>query len=289
MRDGLVVVDKPAGWTSHDVVGTAAQGLRAAPRRARGHARSRRDRRAARRPRARRRACCGSSRRPARRTAGAIVFGVADDTLDAAGDVLDQRADAARRATQVEHARRAFVGDIEQLPPMVSAVKVGGRRSTSSPARARRSSGRRAACASTASTSRSSSPVPYPEATFAVECSSGTYVRSLAADLGDRARRLRPPRRAAAAARRVVRARRGAPARRDRGRPRRARCSRRPTRCATSSASTSTPSRRAPSRTASTFAARALLAATTPATGPFARRRPRRRRCSRSTSGAARA
>ena len=49
-------------------------------------------------------------------------------TLDAAGEVLDQRPmplDARRRSRR---AARAFVGDIEQVPPMVSAVKVGGRR-----------------------------------------------------------------------------------------------------------------------------------------------------------------
>jgi tRNA pseudouridine55 synthase len=84
----------------------------------------------------------------------------------------------------VERELPRFLGDIEQLPPMVSAVKVGGRR-LHELARAGQE------------VERAPRPVhvdrfdvvafeagPYPEADVEVECGSGTYIRSLAADLG---------------------------------------------------------------------------------------------------------
>jgi tRNA pseudouridine55 synthase len=85
---------------------------------------------------------------------------------------------------QVEAATERFVGDLEQLPPMVSAVKVGGRR-LHQLARAgidverapRRVRVHRLVV-------ESFEPGPYPAAIVLVECGSGTYVRSLAADLG---------------------------------------------------------------------------------------------------------
>ena len=57
-----------------------------------------------------------------------IVFGVATDTLDASGAVLERGRDAARRESRSSTRRSAFVGDIEQIPPMVSAIKVDGRK-----------------------------------------------------------------------------------------------------------------------------------------------------------------
>jgi tRNA pseudouridine55 synthase len=86
--------------------------------------------------------------------------------------------------TEVEDAIPQFVGDIHQLPPMVSAVKVGGRRlhelaregkeveRVPRPARVDRFE------------VESFEPGAYPEATVVVECGSGTYIRTLAADLG---------------------------------------------------------------------------------------------------------
>ena len=77
-------------------------------------------------------------------------------------------------------------------------------------------------------------PGPYPEATMRVECSSGTYIRSLAADLGTALGGCAHLGDAAPAARRVVHPRRSARDRGDRGRPRRRRRSRPRARCATS-------------------------------------------------------
>jgi tRNA pseudouridine55 synthase len=112
-----------------------------------------------------------------------VVFGIATDTLDAAGAVLE-RAEMQLTGDRVVQAARAFVGNIEQIPPMVSAIKVDGRKLYEL-ARAGEV------------IERDPRPVridtlvveefvdgAYPEATIRIDCSSGTYVRSLAADLG---------------------------------------------------------------------------------------------------------
>jgi tRNA pseudouridine55 synthase len=180
--DGLVVVDKPAGFTSHDVV---AKLRRAYGQRKVGHAGTLD-------PDATGVLLVGLGRatrllrylsEAGKAYEGRIVFGIATSTLDAAGEVLDQRPMPITRA-DVEGALPRFVGDIEQLPPMVSAVKIGGRR-LHELARAGKE------------VERAPRPVhvdrfdvvgfepgPYPEADVEVECGSGTYVRSLAADLG---------------------------------------------------------------------------------------------------------
>ena len=182
MHDGLVVVDKPAGFTSHDVV---AKLRKAYGQRKVGHAGTLD-------PDATGVLLVGLGRatrllrylsESGKAYEGRIVFGIATSTLDAAGEVLDQRPMVLTR-DEIDQALPLFIGDIEQLPPMVSAVKIGGRR-LHELARAGEE------------VERAPRPVhvdrfelvdfepgPYPEATFVVECGSGTYVRSLAADLG---------------------------------------------------------------------------------------------------------
>jgi len=111
------------------------------------------------------------------------VFGVATDTLDASGAVLE-RAEMPLEREQVELAARAFVGDIDQIPPMVSAIKIEGKKlyelarageTVDRPARHVRVD---------AFVVEEFVAGAYPEATIRVDCSSGTYVRTLAADLG---------------------------------------------------------------------------------------------------------
>ena len=128
MHDGLVVVDKPAGWTSHDVVAKLRKAYGQTPRRSRGHARPRRHRRAARRPRPRDAPAAvpaGDDEGVPRATSRSAS---PPSTLDAAGRGPRPRPMPVTRGRGRSRDRRAFVGDIEQVPPMVSAVKVGGRR-----------------------------------------------------------------------------------------------------------------------------------------------------------------
>jgi tRNA pseudouridine55 synthase len=182
VTDGVVVVDKPAGWTSHDVV---AKLRKVYGQRRVGHAGTLD-------PDATGVLLVGLGRatrllrylqETEKMYRGTIVFGIATDTLDAAGEIVEQQPMPVSRE-QVEAAAARFVGDLEQLPPMVSAVKVGGRRLHQlardgvdierAPRRVRVERFE----------VESFQPGPYPAATVLVECGSGTYVRSLAADLG---------------------------------------------------------------------------------------------------------
>ena len=182
MRSGLVVVDKPAGWTSHDVV---ARLRRVYGQRRIGHAGTLD-------PDATGVLLVGLGRVTRlmrflqdtdKEYRGEVVFGIATSTLDAAGAVLEERAMPVGRS-DVERVAAAFVGEIDQVPPMVSAIKVGGRRLHElarageeverAPRRVRID----------AVTVEGFTPGDHPRATIHVVCGSGTYVRSLAADLG---------------------------------------------------------------------------------------------------------
>jgi tRNA pseudouridine55 synthase len=182
VKDGLVVVDKPGGWTSHDVV---AKLRKVYGQRRVGHAGTLD-------PDATGVLLVGLGRATrllrflqdaGKSYRGRVVFGIATSTLDASGEVVEQQPMPLTRA-DVERGVGNFVGDLEQLPPMVSAVKVGGRRLHQlaragedverSPRRVRVDRFEVLDFEAGA----------YPSATVFVECGSGTYVRSLAADLG---------------------------------------------------------------------------------------------------------
>ena len=179
---GLVVVDKPPGCTSHDVVAKLRRiyGLRRI-----GHAGTLD-------PDATGVLLVGLGRatRLLRFLQGAdktyrstIRFGVATTTLDAAGEVLDRAAMPISRE-QLERVTRCFVGEIDQIPPMVSAIKIDGRR-LHELARAGQEVERAPRRVRIERVEvEAFEPGPYPLATVLVECGTGTYIRSLAADLG---------------------------------------------------------------------------------------------------------
>ena len=179
--DGLLVVDKPAGLTSHDVVDRVRRRL---PGDRIGH---------------------GGTLDPmatglllilvGRATKSAdtllaldkeyeatVTLGVTTETQDAEGPVRQRRPVPVLSTAQVEAACAAFRGEIEQLVPAYSAVRFGGSRGYE--------------------LARAGKPVPEKRrrvqvATLEVrevagdriglrvECSKGTYVRTLAHDLGE--------------------------------------------------------------------------------------------------------
>ena len=180
--DGLAVIDKEAGWTSHDVVAKARGvfGTRKV-----GHAGTLD-------PDATGVLILGVGRAtrllrfltPLRKKyVGELVLGTETTTLDAAGEVTGVFDMTAVTPEQVADAATGFVGDILQVPPMVSAVKVGGRRLHE-------------LAREGVEVEREPRPVTVHELNVApvdpdagiyqieVSCSSGTYIRSLAADIG---------------------------------------------------------------------------------------------------------
>lgn len=187
--DGLVVVDKPAGLTSHDVV---ARVRRMAGTRKVGHAGTLD-------PMATGVLVLGVERATRLLTylvgatksyTATVRLGVTTVTDDAEGEVLARTPAAGVTDDQVAAGVRRLTGTIEQVPSAVSAVKVDGRR-----AYARVRAGEDVVLpARTVTVSRFAllatrccdDPVdgPVVDLDVAVDCSSGTYVRALARDLG---------------------------------------------------------------------------------------------------------
>ena len=113
---------------------------------------------------------------------GEVVLGVETATLDADGEVVATHDMAGVTLGDVRAAAARFRGEIDQVPPMVSAVKVGGRR-LHELARAGVEVERDARPVVVHRLDVEAGPQP-GTVRISVDCSSGTYVRTLAADLG---------------------------------------------------------------------------------------------------------
>jgi tRNA pseudouridine55 synthase len=112
---------------------------------------------------------------------GEIVFGTETSTLDAAGEVTATHEMTLDPAT-VQQAAAGFVGDIEQIPPMVSAIKVDGKRLHELAREGKEVERKpRPVTVHRFEVAPTDDPLVYRAE---VDCSSGTYIRTLAADLG---------------------------------------------------------------------------------------------------------
>jgi len=109
-----------------------------------------------------------------------LTLGVVTSSQDLAGTVLERRPVAIDEA-MLKTAALAFTGEISQVPPMVSALKVGGERLH---ALARRGIEVTRAPRRVTISAWDWLEIQLPEARFRVRCSSGTYVRTLVHDLG---------------------------------------------------------------------------------------------------------
>jgi tRNA pseudouridine55 synthase len=179
---GFLVVDKPAGWTSHDVVDAARRWF--GTRRV-GHLGTLDPQATGVLPLAIREATklvpfVASDPKVYR---GAIRLGVETDTLDGDGRVVRRHEGPLPDEAAVRAALAAFVGEHEQVPPMYSAVKQGGvplyrlaRRGEQverTPRKVRIDAFELLA-------------YEPPDVTVEVQCSPGTYVRVLAAEVGEK-------------------------------------------------------------------------------------------------------
>ncbi len=177
---GALVVDKPVGMTSHDVVQAIRNGT--GLRRA-GHTGTL-DPRASGvlvilvGPAVRLSEYVSASDK---RYQAIIRLGGSTDTFDAEGLVTPTKDPVNVTEAQFETALQTFVGEIEQTPPPYSAVKVQGRK-----AYEMAREGEEVELAPRKITVHHLEVLEWapPEVVIDVHCSSGTYVRSLANDLG---------------------------------------------------------------------------------------------------------
>ena len=181
---GLVLVDKPAGLTSHDVV---ARIRRLAGTRRVGHAGTLDPmatgvlvvgvEKATR--------LLGHLALTEKEYSATIRLGQATNTDDAEGEIIAQASAAGVTREAIEAAAAALTGEIEQVPPGYSAIKVDGKRAY----RLAREGAAPELAARTVTVSsftvgavRAEGGLVDADAT--VTCSSGTYIRALARDLG---------------------------------------------------------------------------------------------------------
>lgn len=111
-----------------------------------------------------------------------VRLGSTTDTYDAEGEVLTQTDASHITRTDVEQALLPFIGEIEQYPPMYSAIKQGGHKLYEL-ARAGEVVERQARLVTIERLTLEA--WSSPEFVLDVVCSSGTYIRSLAYDLGE--------------------------------------------------------------------------------------------------------
>lgn len=177
---GIFIVDKPLGWTSHDVVNFIRKRFRIKKV---GH--------------------CGTldpigtgvlvilvgkATKWASRFLGedkeyrvTLTLGVTTDTADAQGKVISQDKNTDFSGEQIEQVFKQFLGEIEQIPPMVSALRHKGKRlyhlarqGKEVPREPRKIHIHKLEIIS----------VDLPRISFEVRSSKGTYIRTLCEDIG---------------------------------------------------------------------------------------------------------
>ena len=185
VASGLVIVDKPRGLTSHDVV---ARIRRLAGTRRVGHAGTLDPmatgvlvigvEKATR--------LLGHLALSEKEYSATIRLGQATDTDDAEGQVIAETSAAGVSEASLEAAVTALTGEIEQVPPGYSAIKVAGKRAYKL---AREGAAPELAPRAVTVTEFTVLAVRRAgdllDADVSVTCSSGTYIRALARDLGE--------------------------------------------------------------------------------------------------------
>ena len=178
--DGILLIDKEPAWTSHDVV-AKLRGITGQPRI--GHTGTLD-------PAATGLlvVCFGQATRLVeymtvhdKSYTGEVVLGVTTDTDDAAGSELARAPVPALDDAGLRRLEARFTGTIEQVPPAFSAVQVGGERAYAA-ARAGRP---HAIAPRPVRVDRLRlTPTAPDRLTLTLDCGPGTYVRSLARDIG---------------------------------------------------------------------------------------------------------
>ncbi len=109
-----------------------------------------------------------------------VTWGTSTETCDAEGDVIAS-SDARPNADQIKAALPTFIGDIDQIPPKYSAIKIDGQRAYELARKGEEVDIKSRPV--TIHDLRLVKTVDSNTASFEVDCGKGTYVRSLARDL----------------------------------------------------------------------------------------------------------
>jgi tRNA pseudouridine55 synthase len=180
--DGILNINKDTGLTSHDVVANIRRLLK---QKRVGHAGTLDPAASGVLP-----ICIGQGTRVAEYLSesgkayqAAIRFGIVTDTYDAEGTIVRTTDASALSLARIEEVLPQFLGAQMQLPPLYSAIKIQGQ-----PAYKRARAGEEIELEARPVEIYHLQIVAWeaPVLTLAIECSKGTYIRSLAYDLGER-------------------------------------------------------------------------------------------------------
>lgn len=184
MMDGILAVWKPAGWTSHDVV-AKVRGILKVKRI--GHTGTLDPQVTGVLP-----LCIGRATRVVeyiqerpKSYEAVMQFGLATDTEDLTGTITEELPSVLLDEEQIREVLASFIGEIDQVPPMFSAVRVDGKRLYEL-AREGQVIERQARKVTIYELELLEVQFnqPHPVIRFSVVCSKGTYIRTLCVDIG---------------------------------------------------------------------------------------------------------
>lgn len=179
--DGVIVVNKPLGKTSHDIVGIIRRlsGIRRV-----GHTGTLDPMATGVLP-----VCIGKATKAAdmltfsdKTYRAQMILGMMTDTQDAEGQVLTE-CPVTCTQEQIQQAVKQFIGQIEQIPPMYSAIKQNGKKLYEL-ARAGIEVERKKRRVTICRIDIVQIDMQQGSVTIDVECSKGTYIRALCEDIG---------------------------------------------------------------------------------------------------------
>lgn len=179
--DGIIVLDKPLGKTSHDMVYFVRRltGIKKV-----GHTGTLDPQATGVLP-----VCIGKATKAAdmltfsdKKYRAELIFGMTTDTQDAEGEVLSECPFVSTKE-QVEKVIASFIGDIKQIPPMYSAIKIDGKKLYEL-AREGLEVKRKERNVTIYSIDIVSLDMEEGRAVIDVHCSKGTYIRTLCEDIG---------------------------------------------------------------------------------------------------------
>lgn len=182
--NGVVVVNKPQNWTSHDCVAVVRRviGVKRV-----GHTGTLDPMATGVLP-----VCVGTAARINEyldydtKTYDCVMkLGIITDTLDIWGEVLEERPVPDMDEAVIAETIMGFTGEISQIPPKYSALKVAGKKLYEY-ARAGQEVEIKPRKINIKHISVNNIDLENKEISFTVECSKGTYIRSLCADIGEK-------------------------------------------------------------------------------------------------------
>ena len=182
MANGIIIIDKPAGWTSMDVCGKLRGILKTKKV---GHAGTLDPMATGVLP-----VFVGSATRAVsyaeagdKEYIAGLRLGLVTNTQDTSGEVLEQHPAEGITRGQLEAVLARFTGEIQQVPPMYSAIKIGGQKLYEL-ARKGQEIERPARTVTIHGLELLEPEEPGGDWRLRVRCSKGTYVRALCHDIG---------------------------------------------------------------------------------------------------------